>query len=260
MADATIFQIEDGVVAFAVVDKAAPGYLDSWQAPGGLDALTAVTSDYDANGADWRCQITSGALTASPNDNDVEVPATFCSPARTTPQPGETSYTLDVSFLQDPNLRNGLSRFLFEFDTQEAYFLLGGDGDNPPRAVGRVRLIAGTFLGEARATLTADVSMPLSRKPDIAFGDATDSEIVEGGGEVDVWATQFAAGTPGTITPTGATEPESLSELQSASPAVTASPNTAWTTGQYVQLPGTGTTVGGRVHWSGTAWASGSAS
>lgn len=257
MADPTIFQIEDGVVAFAVVDKAESGYLDSWQAPGGKTAVTAVTADYDANGAMWKCQVTSGALTASANTNDVEIPATFCSPARTTPQPGETSYSLDISFLQDPNVKNGLSRFLFEHDTEEAYFLLGGDGDNPPRAIGRVRLVAGNFLGEARTTLTSDLSLPLSRKPDIAFGTAADNEIVEGGGGETV-ATGATAGTPGTWTPTGATPPASVSALQGATPAIVASPATAWTTGQYVQTGTAGTT--GRAYWNGTAWTSGTAS
>ncbi len=255
MAEATIFQIEDGVVAFAIVDKAAVGYVDSWQAPGGVTADAAVVGDYDADGANWRCQVTSGALTASANTNDVEVPATFCQPAKTTPQPGETSYSLDLTFLQDPNLKTGLSRFLFEHDTEEAYFLLGGNSDDPPKAIGRVRLIAGTFLGEARTTLTSDASLPVSRKPDIAFGVAGDFDVVEGGGAAEVAATGATAGTPGTITPAGATTPTTLAGMQSASPPVVASPTTAWTTGQYVQLPGTGTNASGKVHWSGTAWA-----
>lgn len=259
MADPTIFQIEDGVVAFAVVDKSVSGYLDAWQAPGGKDAVAVRTSDYDANGAMWKCQVTSGALTASANSNDVEVPATFCSPAKTTPQPGETSYSLDLSFLQDPNVRNGLSRFLFEHDTEEAYFLLGGDGDNPPRAVGRCRLIAGNFLGEARTTLTSELSLPLSRKPDIAFGTAADNEIVEGGGGGTTSATGATAGTPGTWTPSGSTPPASPAALTAGNPnVVVASPTTAWTTGQYVQTATAGT--GGRAYWNGTAWASGAAS
>ena len=42
----------------------------------------------------------------------------------------------------------GLSRFLFENDTEEAYFFLGLDGStNPPKAIGRVRLVAGNFGG-----------------------------------------------------------------------------------------------------------------
>ena len=44
------------------------------------------------------------------------------------PQPGITSYSLDGEFLQDPNVMTGLSRFLFENDTEEAYFFLGLNG------------------------------------------------------------------------------------------------------------------------------------
>ena len=86
------------------------------------------------------------------------------------PQPGETSYSLDAEFLQDPIILNGLSQFLFDNDTEEAYFLLGLNDGDPPQAIGRVRLIAGTFGGPARENLTATVSLPCSRKPAIAWG------------------------------------------------------------------------------------------
>ena len=45
-------------------------------------------------------------------------------PSSVVPQPGETSYSLDVEFLQDINVSTGLSKYLFENDTEEAYFLL----------------------------------------------------------------------------------------------------------------------------------------
>ena len=40
----------------------------------------------------------------------------------------------------------------------------------PPKAVGRVRVQAGAFGGPARSTLTATLSLPVSQKPDIAWG------------------------------------------------------------------------------------------
>lgn len=64
-------------------------------------------------------------------------------------------------------------------------------------------------------------------------------------------ATGATAGTPGFFTPAGATPPANLTALQAG--GITASPTTAWTTGQYVAL-GTG-----NANWSGTAWASGMA-
>ena len=184
MADAVIFQIEQGVIAFSVVDTTEVGYEAGWLAPGGATVDTAVLTAYEADPASWQCQATSGALTASQDTTTVDVPATFCSPARSIPQPAETSYSLDLSFLQDPNVAAGLSAFLFANDTLEAYVLFGMGGQgaaaavNPPKMIGRVRLVAGTIGGAARSTLTADVSLPLSSKPQIMFGTGTTTTIV----------------------------------------------------------------------------------
>ena len=127
------------------------------------------------------CQTTSGALTAAQDTTTVDVPATFCQPARTIPQPAETSYSLDLSFLQDPNIAAGLSAYLFEHDTEEAYVLFGmsdNTGTLPPKMIGRVRLVSGTIGGAARADLTADVSLPLTRKPQIMFGTGATTSII----------------------------------------------------------------------------------
>lgn len=63
-------------------------------------------------------------------------------------------------------------------------------------------------------------------------------------------ATGATAGTPGSFTPANSYGPEDLAGLS----GTTASPTTAWTTGQYVTL-GDGSTA----HWTGTAWAAGAA-
>jgi hypothetical protein len=68
-------------------------------------------------------------------------------------------------------------------------------------------------------------------------------------------ATGGTAGTPGTWTPGGSTPPASVSALQGAAPPITASPGTAWTTGQYVQTLTAG--IPGQAHWSGSAWVAG---
>jgi hypothetical protein len=254
LADPVTFQIEDGVLALAVVDKTESGYQDSWQAPGGGTVDTVTEGDYDAGAASWKCQVTSGKLTPSASTTTTDVPATFCGPARTIPTPGETSYALDAEFLQDVTVKAGLSRFLFEHDTDEAYFLLGLDGDDPPKAIGRVRVQAGDFGGAARTNLTATVSLPLSRKPQIDFGTATDSEVVPpnpGPGA----ASGATAGTPGAWTPAGATPPATVAALQASS--VVANPATAWTTGAYVQTGTAGT--GGQAHWDGDSWEAGAA-
>jgi len=245
---------QPGQFALAVVDRTEVGYSDSWQGPGGVTVDTATEADYEAASATWKCQVTSGALTPSPDTTTVDVPATFCSPARTIPTPGQTGYTLDATFLQDPNIVAGLNRFLFEHDTEEGYFLLGLDGDNPPRAIGRVRLQSGAIGGDARATLTADISLPLSMKPQILFGDINTSEAVPP--NQTPLATGANAGAPGTWTPAGSTPPVNAAGATTA--GITASPLTAWTTGQWVQ--GSDTTATGEMHWTSSAWAAGKAS
>lgn len=63
-------------------------------------------------------------------------------------------------------------------------------------------------------------------------------------------ATGATAGAPGSWTPTGALPVPTFTQMN----AITATPATAWTTGQYVVLGDWS-----NAHWSGTAWASGKA-
>ena len=82
---------------------------------------------------------------------------------------------LDATILQDPHISDGVSRFLFEHDTESAYFMLELRAGGPPRAIGVCRVIAGSFGGDARANLTSDLSLPVTGRPQILFGDATTS-------------------------------------------------------------------------------------
>ncbi len=185
MAAATIFKITDGVFGLTLVDKAAVGYDDDWQAPAGAAADAVTISAYSGvGGVAFQCQTTSAALTASANTSDDSTPATFCNPEVTTTVVGVTSYTLDVTILQDPNVSDGITAYLFENDTKEAFFYLGLAGDHvPPAAIGRCTISAGAIGGEARVTLTADVSLPVARKPDLWVGDATADRVILGSGE-----------------------------------------------------------------------------
>jgi len=70
----------------------------------------------------------------------------------------------------------------------------------------------------------------------------------------DVAATGATAGTPGTWTPAGANV---IPANAAAATGITASPTTAWATGQYVQGSTAGT--GGQMFWSATAWTAGKA-
>ena len=157
MSDPFIWQIEDGVLAFAVVDTAAVGYLPSWNAPGGATEEDADLADYDLGSASWRCQVTAGTLTPTADTTNQQVVATFCVNGRTIPTPMQSTWTLDVEMLQDPQAPSstiapvtmGLAEFTYRHDAQEVYFLLGlngdgaprrrsdGSGGRPPRSVGR---------------------------------------------------------------------------------------------------------------------------
>jgi hypothetical protein len=79
---------------------------------------------------------------------------------------------------------------------------------------------------------------------DMVSGDGNEP----GGGGTP--ATGATAGTPGSWTPAGSTPPADVAALQAGS--VTASPATAWTTGQYVE-----TGDAAQASWTGTAWAAG---
>lgn len=259
MSDPTIFRIPVGSVGafgLALVDRAAVGYADTWQAPDGATLPSVTQADYEAGSTTWQCQLTSAALTAAANIQTNDRPATICTPPGQTVVVGEDAFTLDVEQFQDANVAVGLQAFLFANRTKEAYFYFSADGpDGAPRAIGRVRLTSSTFGGAAYTDLTATLSLPLVRAPDIEFGSGSTTTIVTGAGSQPI--TGVVAGTPGHFTPTGVTPPANLTALK-ADPVVgdagTNKPGaTPWTTGQNVAL-GTGT-----AYWNGTAWVTGTA-
>lgn len=158
-----VFKIEAGLFGLTVTEPAAP-----------VDVCAAVASAYD----DFTCQITSGALEASPNVSDETVPATWCDPEQTLPQVGATSYELVIAYLQDPDVVDGLSQFLFEHDSERAWFYMGLAGADPPKATGVIRLVSGAIGGEGRVTLTAEATLPVEGKPSVCFGNVTTSAPV----------------------------------------------------------------------------------
>jgi hypothetical protein len=258
MAAAQIFNIENGVLALTLVQ---PGDDPTWQSPGGLEADAVTAATYDgADGIVFSCQVQSGMLTASPNTTDKTTNPTFCEPEVTTTQVGVTSYALELTALQDPHVADGISFFAFKNDTKLAYFALGLNTWGAPKAIGKCRIVAGTFGGAAREDLTTDISMPVETKPDIQFGLDAGWTIVHGDGSADTEGTTAAAttataGTPGSF---DGTPPASPAALIAGTPnVVTASPTSAWTTGQYVQTGTAG--AAGHAYWNGTAWTNGTA-
>lgn len=110
-----------------------------------------------------------------------------------------------------------------------------------------------TDRGDISYTRTGAVTYPVTLKliPDddgVSFTIYTDDGIVTG---APIVATGATAGIPGSITPSGAVVPANLAAMTGK----TASPTTAWTTGQYVVLAN-----GHAANWTGTVWAEGTAS
>jgi hypothetical protein len=233
MTAANVFRIEAGKVAFATTD------------PGITSACSAALSSFPSV---FSCQVTEASLQPTANVTQDTIPGTFCEPEEQRPRVGRTSYTLNMVFLQDPHILNGLSRFLMEFDTQLCWFYLGFDGDDPPKATGKVRITAGALGGVARTVLTAPVNLPVDGTPMVCFGDE-DGSINIGGNPPDKAAVHPADVFPAepTVTASDSTNAAKLGPLG----YVAASGATAWTTGQSFS-------VGAFLfNWSGTAWAAG---
>lgn len=246
MSDAIVFKIESGALGLALVDKSAIGYSDDWQAPGGKNVDEVVIADYP-DSAGFACQITSGTVTSSANTTTKTRAATWCAASVTVTETGQSSYGFDAAFFQDPQVAAGISRFLFENDARECYVFVGLDGLNPPRAIGRVDLVAGAFAGAGRTELTATVTLPFKRKPTIEFGDASESVIINAPGlDAGAAAPDDAFDREPTITASDSTNAAKLAGL-----GYVALPQTAWTIGQSM-------TVGGiEFYWDGSAWAAG---
>ena len=110
-----------------------------------------------------------------------------------------------------------------------------------------------------------DVETPAARDVDVEVQVATtwyapNQQCVhaDGLGPALIHSTTGVAGIPGSWTPAGSMPPSTVADLAAGRPiTVTASPATAWTTGQYVQTGTAG--APGRACWTGSAWVGGAA-
>jgi len=114
----------------------------------------------------FECQVTSAAINATPNLQ--QVPATFCAPA--SQAPAATSFELALTWLQDWTVADGLSMWAFTNDTLTKWFSLTLEGATEPSAVGEVRVVAGSYGGDAGTPLTATQTWPCVNKPTITPG------------------------------------------------------------------------------------------
>lgn len=203
MTAALQFKIEAGVFALALVDPAAVGYDETWQAPGGAGVDEVTLAAYTDTGPHWSCQIQTMTIDATANNNDETVEATWCEPAQTIPNPGATSYAINGTYVADAHVADSLQAFLYLHDTDECYFYMGLAGEEkPPAAIGRVRVIASSFGGAGRVTLTATLNaLPLSRRYDMWYG-ALPGTVIEGLTNTE---------RPGVVTAAAAAAPSSTS-------------------------------------------------
>jgi hypothetical protein len=185
---------EVGGFGLALVDRAAVGYLDAWQAPGGQFFPTLTQADYDAGSTTWVCQLSSCALTSSPNVTTDQRVGTFCVKPGETVTVGEETFTVDLGAFQDAHVAAGLQAFLYANRGLEAYWMFSAEGpDGAPRAAGRCRLVSAPIGGDTWTDLTFTLSLPVTVPPDIEFGSGATTEIVWGSGTAPTWTPAAAA-------------------------------------------------------------------
>jgi hypothetical protein len=115
-----------------------------------------------ATSEDFSCQVSSAAINSTPNLQSV--PATFCAAA--SQAPAATGYELAITWLQDWTAPGGgLSFYAYENDTLTKYFSLTLNDQTEPIATGQVRIVAGSFGGDAATPLTSAVVWPCVGKP-----------------------------------------------------------------------------------------------
>ena len=125
-------------------------------------------------GEAFECQLTSAAITAAPNFQTI--PATGCAGA--SQSPGQTSWALDLAWLQDWTAAGGgLSNFAYEHDAQEVWFRLALDSVGAPTVVatGHAFATAGSFGGTFGdgSPAAATATWPCIDKPDIVAAATT---------------------------------------------------------------------------------------
>src|SRR5437868_3990680 len=99
MSEPAILRIPVGEVGgfgLALVDRAAVGYLDSWQAPAGGVLPTVALADYDAGSTTWQCQLSAAQITSTPNVNTTDRVGTFCMAPGSTTTVGEDTFALEI--------------------------------------------------------------------------------------------------------------------------------------------------------------------
>lgn len=176
----TLFKIEAGVFGLALVDTAAVGYDPAWQAPMGAVLPGVDMSDYDPLSDGFSCQVVTGVLTATENVTTENIDGTWCDLPSVAQIVGEDSFAVAWDAYQDPQDRDGLTAWCYQYRGRKAYLYFGAGGDaTPPTAIGVVTVKA-MGIGGGRTSARSQVTFPFDRAPDIMFGTKTTYRIVFG--------------------------------------------------------------------------------
>lgn len=201
---------------------------------------------------DYSCLVNSMELSTDISVGD----STFKLCGTETPGTITPTGTLAGAVDQDIDQETGsLFQYLSEHWGDVASFTFEPSTSAGLEARGQLLVVPMSFGGD-------EYGAPMSS--DVSFQTVGDITFYRGGteawvqtmspkqGQVNtpVAATGASAGTPGSWTPAGATAPADLITLQTS--GATASPTTAWTTGQSVKLGD-----GNDAYWSGSSWVAG---
>jgi hypothetical protein len=211
--------------------------------PNPVPANPLVLNDayFELSGINLRCQVQH--IEVSPENKPVTV-TTLCSE---TDYPGVTKWHLRVTFYQDfatGSVYSTLSAALAAYNANgtpvnfkaRPYSSRVASASNPIISGFAIPQPFDLLIGDAGAASQVAVDWNLIAVPSVDNGS--------------VPATGATAGAPGFFTPSGATTPANLAALT----GITATPATAWATGQFVI---TADLLG--AHWSGAAWVAGKA-
>jgi hypothetical protein len=193
-----------------------------------LKTGTLTLGDEGAGGETFACQATNVRVTPS-YDDDGDAVETLCGDE--IPAGKKESWVLAGTSIQDFDDPDGFLAYCYLHAMETTAFTWTPNPDGLTWA-GSCVVVALEEGGDVNTRLTTDWEFDVVGRPTRTYAGA-------------VAATGATAGTPGTFTPAGAAAPANLAAMT----GITASPTTAWTTGQSVVLGDASS-----AHWSSSAW------
>ena len=194
----------------------------------------------------FSCQPTAVSIVPEQPDGDDDTQEVLCGDilSGSGEGGGGLTATLNITAIQDFTNTAGLIAKSWESNGIVVPFEWNPTPDPLNNWTGEVKVAALTVGGEVGERLDTEAEWTITKLtlPD-TLGGAT---VIGNTGA----ATGATAGTPGTFTPAGSTPPADAAAMT----GITASPATAWTTGQYVSAGDAS-----QHHWDGAAWATGAA-